>query len=251
MQKTILITGATSGFGKAAAKLFAANGWKLILCGRRKERLEELQQSLSQVPVYIASFDVSVHEEVEAFAKEIPAEFADIDLLLNNAGLALGLGSADTADLAQWQTMIDTNISGLLYMTRLFLPRMVERKTGHIINLGSIAGSWPYPGGNTYGATKAFVAQFSRNLRCDLHGTNIRVTNIEPGLAETEFSVVRFSGDSDKAAAAYEGTDPLTAEDIAETIFWAASRPAHVNICSVEVMPTCQSWSPLAVHREK
>lgn len=251
MQKTILITGASSGFGDAAAKLFAAHNWQLILCGRRQHRLEELKKSLPHVPIHIGVFDVSVREDVEKFAGSLPDEFSRIDVLLNNAGLALGLSTSDQADLAHWQTMVDTNISGLLYMTRLFLPRMVACKSGHVVNVGSIAGSWPYPGGNTYGATKAFVAQFSRNLRCDLHGTGVRVTNIEPGLAETEFSVVRFGGDKEKAASIYDGTAALTAEDIAETIFWTVSRPAHVNISSVEIMPTCQSWSPLAVHREK
>lgn len=250
MQKTILITGASSGFGKATAELFAAHNWKLILCGRRQNRLEELKKKLSRVPVHIAMFDVSVREDVERFAQSLPVEFSNIDVLLNNAGLALGLETSDKADIAQWQTMVETNISGLLYMTRRFLPGMVDRKSGHVVNIGSIAGSWPYPGGNTYGATKAFVAQFSRNLRCDVHGTGVRVTNIEPGLAETEFSVVRFGGDEEKAASIYNGTAALTAEDIAETIFWSVSRPAHVNICSVEIMPTCQSWSSLAVHRE-
>ncbi len=249
MQKTILITGATSGFGEAAARLFAENGWKLVLTGRRKKRLEILQQELSAVPVHIASFDVSDRAQVEQFAADLPADFSRIDVLVNNAGLALGLESAVEAELDQWQTMIDTNINGLLYMTRIFLPGMVERKTGHIVNLGSIAGSWPYPGGNTYGATKAFVAQFSRNLRSDLHGTGIRVTNIEPGIAETEFSLVRFAGDVDRANAVYDGSGALSAEDIAETIFWSVSRPESVNINSIEIMPTTQSWAALNVFK--
>jgi 3-hydroxy acid dehydrogenase/malonic semialdehyde reductase len=183
--------------------------------------------------------------------KEIPQEFQNIDILLNNAGLALGLGPAHETDLDEWEKMVDTNIKGLLYMTRQILPAMVARGAGHIINLGSIAGSWPYPGGNTYGATKAFVQQFSRNLRADLLGTGIRVTNIEPGLAESEFSIVRFGGDAEKAAKVYEGTQPLTPVDIAEIIYWTASRPAHVNINSVEVMPVCQTWGNFAISRKK
>lgn len=249
MQKTILITGATAGFGEATARLFAGNNWRLILTGRRVERLEALKEELAAVPVHIAAFDVSKRDEVEQFAAELPEEFSQIDVLVNNAGLALGLSSAAEADMDQWQTMVDTNISGLMYMTRNFLPQMVEKKSGHIVNIGSIAGSWPYPGGNTYGATKAFVAQFSRNLRSDVHGTGVRVTNIEPGLAETEFSLVRFSGDEKRAEGVYENAEALTAEDIAETIFWSVNRPARVNINSVEIMPTTQSWAQLNIHK--
>lgn len=251
MTKTILITGATSGFGKASAELFGSNGWKLVLTGRRQDRLQELQEQLGKTKVHIAAFDVRNRQQVEAMIKDIPEEFGNIDILLNNAGLALGLGPAHETDLDEWDNMVDTNIKGLLYMTRLILPAMVARKTGHIINLGSIAGSWPYPGGNTYGATKAFVQQFSRNLRADLAGTGIRVTNIEPGLAESEFSIVRFGGDAKKAAKVYEGTEPLTPADIAEIIYWTASRPAHVNINTVEVMPVCQSWGNFVIDRKK
>lgn len=250
MTKTILITGATSGFGKASAELFGSNRWKLILTGRRLDRLQELQKELGKTNVHIAAFDVRNRQQVEAMIKDIPETFGNIDILLNNAGLALGLGPAHETDLDEWESMVDTNIKGLLYMTRLILPAMVGRRTGHIINLGSIAGSWPYPGGNTYGATKAFVQQFSRNLRADLAGTGIRVTNIEPGLAESEFSVVRFGGDAEKAAKVYEGTQPLTPADIAEIIYWTASRPAHVNINAVEVMPVCQSWGNLVIDRK-
>lgn len=249
MTKTIVITGATSGFGRACAGIFAKNGWQLVLCGRRKDRLEELRQTLGEVGVHVACFDVSKRAEVEEMVAEIPKRFQAVDILFNNAGLALGLNPAQSADLLDWETMVDTNIKGLFYMTRLLLPGMVERGRGHIINMGSVAGSWPYPGGNAYGGTKAFVNQFSNNLRCDLHGTGVRVTNIEPGLAETEFSVVRFGGDKAKADAVYAGTDPLTATDIAEIVFWTASRPAHVNINSLEVMPVCQSWNPFAIHR--
>lgn len=251
MTKTILITGATSGFGRAAAELFRNNGWKLILTGRRKDRLSELQEKFGKDNVHIAAFDVRDRQQVETMVKNIPVDFQNIDILLNNAGLALGLGPAHETDLDEWENMVDTNIKGLLYMTRLILPSMVERGEGHVINLGSIAGSWPYPGGNTYGATKAFVQQFSRNLRTDLQGTGIRVTNIEPGLAESEFSIVRFGGDAAKASKVYEGTQPLTPVDIAEIIYWTASRPSHVNINSVEVMPVCQSWGNLSISRDK
>jgi 3-hydroxy acid dehydrogenase/malonic semialdehyde reductase len=249
MTKTIVITGATSGFGRACAEIFAAGGWRLVLCGRRRERLLELEEKLGKTTVHCASFDVRRLAEVEAMVAGLPDGFRSVDVLLNSAGLALGLNPAQTADLDDWERMVDTNIKGLFYMTRLLLPKMVERKQGHIINIGSVAGTWPYPGGNAYGATKAFVAQFSNNLRCDLHGSGVRVTNIEPGLAETEFSVVRFGGDKAKADAVYAGTQPLTAQDIAEIVFWAACRPAHVNINRIEVMPVCQSWSPLAIHR--
>lgn len=249
MTKTIVITGATSGFGRACAGLFADNGWQLIICGRRRDRLEELRQTLGPDRVHLACFDISVRAEVEKMVAAIPEKFREVDILFNNAGLALGLNPAQSAELSDWETMVDTNIKGLFTITRLLLPGMVARGRGHIINMGSVAGSWPYPGGNAYGGTKAFVGQFSNNLRCDLHGTGVRVTNIEPGLAETEFSVVRFGGDKAKADSVYAGTDPLTAEDIAEIVFWTASRPAHVNINSLEVMPVCQSWSPFAIHR--
>jgi len=251
MPKTILITGATSGFGRASAELFNKNGWNTILTGRRGDRLAELREKLGPAATHVAVFDVRNRQQVQDMVEGLPEEFRDIDILLNNAGLALGLGPAHEASLDEWETMVDTNIKGLLYMTRLLLPGMVARGRGHIINIGSIAASCPYPGGNAYGATKAFVRQFSRNLRTDLHGTGIRVTNIEPGLAESEFSVVRFGGDQDKAAKVYEGVEPLTPEDIAEIVYWSASRPAHVNINCVEVMPVCQSWGGLAISRTK
>jgi NADP-dependent 3-hydroxy acid dehydrogenase YdfG len=249
MGKTIVITGATSGFGRACAEIFAAAGWRLVLCGRRKERLAELEKKFGRQAVHCACFDICRLSEVEAMVAGLPKDFQEVDVLLNNAGLALGLNPAQTADLTDWEKMVDTNIKGLLYMTRLLLPKMVERKNGHIINIGSVAAGWPYPGGNAYGATKAFVGQFSNNLRCDLHGSGVRVTNIEPGLAETEFSVVRFGGDKAKADAVYAGTEPLTAADIAEIVYWCACRPAHVNINRIEVMPVCQSWNPFAIHR--
>ena len=248
--KTILITGATSGFGKACAELFATSGWRLILCGRRKERLTELAAGLA-APVYTAAFDVRDNEMVKRMYAEIPADFRQIDVLVNSAGLALGMLPAQDADLADWEAMVDTNIKGLMYMTRMILPDMVRRKTGHIVNLGSVAGNWPYPGGNAYGGTKAFVQQFSRNLRADLHGTGVRVTNIEPGLAETEFSVVRFHGDQKQADSVYAGMTPLSAADIAETIHWTVSRPSHVNINTLEIMPVAQSWGPFPIYREE
>lgn len=251
MKKTILITGATSGFGKACAELFAKKGWQLILCGRREARLEELKIQLgNKVPVHIATFDVRDKKAVQATVESIPEQFMGIDVLLNNAGLALGLSPSHQTDLEEWDTMVDTNIKGLMYMTRFVLPKMVERKVGHVVNMGSIAGNWPYPGGNTYGASKAFVKQFSHNLRADVHGSGVRVTNIEPGLAETEFSLVRFNGDQQKADSVYTGMEPLTGKDIAEAVWWSISQPSHVNINRIELMPTCQSFAPLALHRE-
>jgi 3-hydroxy acid dehydrogenase/malonic semialdehyde reductase len=250
MQKTICITGATSGFGRACAERFAAEGWRLIVTGRRTERLKELTEQWPDVPVHAVELDVRDLGAVEAMVRDLPEGFRDIDVLVNNAGLALGLQGAHEAVLRDWETMIDTNIKGLCYLTRCLLPNMVARNQGHIINIGSIAGTYPYPGGNVYGATKAFVKQFSRNLLTDLVRTRIRVTNIEPGLSESEFSIVRFHGDKNKADAVYQGTEPLTPADIAEIVHWVTSVPPHVNICTVEVMPVCQSCGPLAIHRE-
>ncbi len=250
MKKTAFITGATSGFGRACAEIFAEKGWDLVLSGRREDRLQELQKKFAEVAVHVVVCDVRKRKQVEAMVAGLPDSHADIDLLVNNAGLALGMKPAQEADLDDWETMVDTNIKGLMYVTRALLPGMVSRGRGHIINMGSIAGSWPYPGGNTYGSTKAFVEQFSNNLRADLHGTGIRVSNIEPGLAESEFSVVRFHGDRKKADAVYEGIDPLTPEDIAEMVYWLTDRPRHVNINRLEVMPVCQSWGPFAIHRK-
>lgn len=251
MRKTAFITGATSGFGRACAEKFAENGWNLVLSGRRGERLQELQEKFSGVAVYTAVCDIRRRTQVEAMIAELPDTHVDIDLLVNNAGLALGMKPAQEADLDDWETMVDTNIKGLMYVTRALLPAMVKRGQGHIVNMGSVAGSWPYPGGNAYGASKAFVEQFSNNLRADLHGTGIRVSNIEPGLAESEFSVVRFHGDRKKADSVYEGTEPLTPGDIAEIVWWLVDRPPHVNINRLEVMPVCQSWSPFAIDRKQ
>jgi 3-hydroxy acid dehydrogenase/malonic semialdehyde reductase len=250
MQKTICITGATSGFGRACAERFAAEGWRLILTGRRVDRLQALQEQLGAVPVHAVELDVRDFSAVEGMVRDLPQDFQAIDVLVNNAGLALGLEGAHQTDIRDWDTMIDTNIKGLCYLTRCILPGMVDRNQGHIINMGSIAGNYPYPGGNVYGATKAFVKQFSRNLLTDLNHTRVRVTNIEPGLSESEFSVVRFHGDKDKADAVYKGTEPLRPVDIAEIVHWVTSVPPHVNINTVEVMPVCQSCGPLAIHRD-
>jgi NADP-dependent 3-hydroxy acid dehydrogenase YdfG len=247
--KTIIVTGASSGFGRATAIQFAKNGWQVIALARRYERLTALQEEIGAEQCKIFQLDVRQQSDINSFVDYIKTESIEIDLLVNNAGLALGLESADKALDSDWQTMLDTNIKGLIFMTKAILPQMVAAKSGHIINIGSIAGSYAYPGGNTYGATKAFVAQFSLNLRADLAGTNIRVTNIEPGLAETEFSLVRFHGDQEKADQVYDKVQPLTPEDIAESVYWSASLPAHVNINRIELMPTCQSFAPLTISK--
>src|SRR5947209_10148859 len=244
----VFITGATAGFGEATAKRFIKDGAKVIGTGRRRERLEELKRALgdSFLPL---TFDVGKRKEVEAAIGGLPAEFAAVDVLVNNAGGAIGLDPAQKADLDDWDAMIDSNIKGLVYCTRLLLPGMVERNRGHVINLGSVAAEFPYPGGNVYGATKAFVHQFSYGLRSDLLGTAIRVSDIQPGLCKTEFSEVRFKGDKKRAEAVYDDTEPLTAEDIADAIHWVATRPAHVNINAIQLMPVCQAFAPLAVKR--
>ena len=248
---TVVITGASSGFGQAAAKRFASEGYRLVLMARRLERLTDLASTLEEdAPCHVVELDVRDSNAVsEAFAT-LPEPFHQPDILINNAGLALGLSGADAVDLDDWETMVDTNIKGLMYCTRACLPMMVEQGQGHVINMGSVAANWPYPGGNVYGGTKAFVQQFTRNLRTDLLGKGVRATVIEPGMCETEFSVVRFSGDESKAAAVYEGMKPLSADDIADVIVWVALRPAHVNINQIELMPVAQTWSPFAVHRE-
>jgi len=246
--RIVFITGATSGFGAAAARRFAQDGCRLILAGRRTDRLEALAKELS-VPVHCLNLDVRNREAVEQAFASLPADFADIDVLVNNAGLALGLNPAEAASLDDWDTMVDTNIKGVMYCSRFALPGMVARKRGHIINIGSVAGVYPYPGGNVYGGTKAFVDQFSLNLRADLLGKGVRVTVIEPGMCETEFSLVRFKGDEGKADSVYAGMTPLSADDIANTIHWVATLPPHVNINRLEVMPTEQANSAFAVYR--
>ena len=248
--RTVFITGASSGFGLAAARRFGARGDRVVAAGRRTERLRSLAGELGRDILLPLSLDVRDRASVERVATELPPDFAEVDILVNNAGLALGLEPAHEAELDEWDQMIDTNCAGLVYMTRALLPQMVARGTGHIVNLGSIAGTYPYPGGNVYGATKAFVHQFSLNLRSDLHGTGVRVTSVEPGLSGgTEFSQVRFGGDTERAAAVYAGAQPLTAEDVAAAIEWATSQPPHVNINVIEMMPTAQSFAPFQVDR--
>ena len=245
----VFVTGATAGFGAAIARRFVTEGHRVVASGRRADRLDELVAELGP-SVFPLTLDVTDRAATEAVVGRLPQEFAAVDVLVNNAGLALGLEPAQNADLDDWETMIDTNVKGLTRMTRSLLPGMVERGRGHIVNLGSVAGQFPYPGGNVYGATKAFVDHFSLNLRADLLGTPVRVTNVEPGLCGgTEFSSVRFKGDDAKAAKIYDGTQPLTADDIADAIFWIASRPAHVNINSIQMMPVCQAFGPLAIKR--
>jgi 3-hydroxy acid dehydrogenase/malonic semialdehyde reductase len=251
MRKVVLVTGASSGFGESCAQRFARAGYPLILIARRLDRLKKLQKQLGgPQKVHIIQLDVRKKKAVQTALAKIPAAFSKISILINNAGLALGLEASQQANLQDWETMIDTNIKGLVYFTRMILPGMVERQEGYIINIGSVAGNWPYWGGNVYGATKAFVRHFSLNLRSDLLGTNIRVTNIEPGLAETEFSLVRFKGDGQRAKKAYKGTQPLTAADIAEIVYWVSNLPPHININTLEVMPTAQAWGALEVYRQ-
>ena len=250
MTRTVLITGASGGFGKAIAARFASLGDRLILAGRTRERLERLAADLPPVPLHLSVFDIRDRSAVEAAVAALPAEFAAVDVLVNNAGLALGAGPAQEASLDDWERMIDTNDKGLVVMTRTLLPGMIERGRGHIINIGSVAGNWPYPGGHVYCASKAFVKQFSLALRADLLGTGVRVTNIEPGMvAGTDFSVVRFGGDVEKAAKVYADTTPLVPADVAETVLWCANLPEHVNINSVELMTVTQAFSPFAIHR--
>jgi len=247
--RTAFVTGASNGFGAAIVRRFAAEGVRVVALARRQDRLAGLAAELgdSVLPVRL---DVRDRAAVQDVVAGLPAEFAEIDVLVNNAGLAKGLKPAQEADLDDWEEMIDTNCKGLVYCTRTILPGMVERRRGHVVNLGSVAGTYPYPGGNVYGATKAFVHQFSLNLRSDLHGTGVRVTSVEPGLSgETEFSTVRFGGDQDKADAVYAGTQPLVPADIAEAVYWVVSQPAHVNINTIEMMPVTQSFAPFQVYR--
>ena len=246
---TAFVTGASNGFGAAIVRRFAAEGVRVVALARRQDRLAGLAAELgdSVLPVRL---DVRDRAAVQDVVAGLPAEFAEIDVLVNNAGLAKGLNPAQEADLDDWEEMIDTNCKGLVYCTRTILPGMVERRRGHVVNLGSVAGIYPYPGGNVYGATKAFVRQFSLNLRSDLHGTGVRVTSVEPGLSgETEFSTVRFGGDQGKANAVYAGMQPLVPADVAEAVYWVVSQPAHVNINTIEMMPVTQSFAPFQVHR--
>ncbi len=248
--RTVFVTGASAGFGEAIARRFAADGARVIISARRSDRIAELAEELGS-DVLPLTLDVRDRAAVAGAVSELPPEFGAIDVLVNNAGLALGLEPAYEASLDDWDAMIDTNCKGLAYCARAVLPGMVQRGHGHVINLGSIAGTYPYPGGNVYGATKAFVHQFSLDLRSDLQGTGVRVTSVEPGLSGgTEFSVVRFGGDRGKAGQVYEGVHPLEAGDVAEAVHWAASLPSHVNINVIEMMPVAQSFGPLAVARD-
>ncbi|WDL70461.1 SDR family oxidoreductase [Helicobacter winghamensis] len=244
----VLVTGASSGFGRAIAKKFGENGDKVIALARRKERLQSLQKEIPYCE--ILPCDICDKKAVKQALEALPQDFKSIDILVNNAGLALGIEPAQMCDFKDWERMISVNVTALSYLTHLVLPQMVERKSGHIITLGSIAGKYPYPGGNVYGATKAFVKQFALGLRADLAGTNVRVSDIQPGLAESEFSLVRFKGDKKRANALYEGSNALQPQDIAEAVYWVATLPKHININALEMMPTSQSFSTLAVHKE-
>ncbi len=246
--KIVFITGATSGFGLECARLFTSHGARVIAAGRRQDRLEKLTEELGP-SVHAITLDVRDQQAVARVVEDLPDELKNIDVLINNAGLALGLSSFEDLPLKDMEQMIDTNIKGVLYVTQAVLPRMIERDCGHIINIGSVAGSYPYPGGNVYGATKAFVEHFSLNLRADLLGKNIRVTSIEPGMSLTEFTLVRYGGDASRADKVHSGIQSLTGVDIANTILWATSQPPHVNINRVELMPVMQAFSPFALHR--
>jgi len=248
--KTVFITGATAGFGEAAAKQCIAAGARVIISGRRTERLNALAKELAD-KVHAVTLDVRDNNAVVKAVASLPKEFSKVDILVNNAGLALGFSPFNQQPIENLEQMVDTNIKGLMYCTHALLPGMIERNSGHIVNIGSVAGSHPYPSGNAYGGTKAFVAQFSLNLRADLLGKAIRVTNIEPGMAETEFSLVRFKGDDNKAGAVYQGIEALSADDVADAVLWCITRPAHVNVNRMEVMPTQQAFAGFAVHREK
>jgi 3-hydroxy acid dehydrogenase/malonic semialdehyde reductase len=248
--RTALVTGATAGFGNAIAHRLVRDGWRVIATGRRQDRLDALAEELGDT-VLPFGLDVTDAEAIAALPGALPEGWREVDALVNNAGLALGLDPAQTAKLEDWDNMVATNVTGLIHVTRALLPGMVERNRGHVVSLGSIAGTYPYPGGHVYGASKAFVAQFMLNLKADLVGRQVRLTNIEPGLCGgTEFSAVRFGGDQAKADAVYAGTTPLTAEDIAEAVGWVLSLPPHVNINRIEMMPTCQASAPLAIKRE-
>jgi serine 3-dehydrogenase len=247
-QRTAFITGATSGFGLAATKRFVADGWRVVATGRRAERLDALVAELGVDRVHPAVFDIRDDAAMRAALAALPAAFADIDLLVNNAGLAQGTKPAQQAELSDWHTMIDTNIRALVNLTHALLPTLIARR-GAIVNVSSTAATYPYSGGNVYGGTKAFVSQFSLGLRADLHGTGVRVTALEPGMAETEFTLVRTHGDQAASDALYQGAAPMTADDIASTIHWIATLPPHLNINRLEMMPTSQSFAGFQVAR--
>ncbi len=248
MNKTALITGATSGFGAASVRRFAKAGWRVIATGRRADRLQSLVKELGADKVHAAAFDMRKADAIDAALAALPPAFRDIDLLINNAGLALGTAPAQGANLDQWNQMIETNITGLATMTHKLVGTLIARK-GAIINISSVAASYPYPGGNVYGGTKAFVTQFTLGLRSDLHGTGVRVTSVEPGMAETEFTLVRTSGNQEASDKLYQGANPMTAENIAETLYWIATLPPHMNVNRIELMPVNQSFAPFQVYR--
>ena len=246
----VLVTGASSGFGEAIARRFVREGHQVIAAARRTDRLAALAKELGPA-LTPTTLDVTSKVSIDAMLAALPSELRQIDVLVNNAGLALGLEPAQEAHLQDWETMIATNCQGLVWMTRALLPQMVARGSGLIINLGSVAGAYPYPGGNVYGASKAFVEQFTLNLRADLVGTGVRATNLAPGMSGgTEFSNVRFKGDDEAAAKVYVGTQPITADDVAEAALWVATLPPHININQIEMMPTCQGFSAFTVKRQ-
>jgi NADP-dependent 3-hydroxy acid dehydrogenase YdfG len=245
---TILISGASSGIGEAAARLLAAQGHKLILVARRADRLASLKRELPTA-IFTAAVDITNRPAVSRMFRDLPTAFAGIDVLINNAGMAVGVAPAQEALLSDWERVIDTNIKGLLYLTHGVVPQMVAKRNGQIVNIGSVAAVLPYKGGNVYGATKAFVQQFSRNLRTDLHGTGVRVSNIQPGMTQTEFSEVRL-GSERQAEAVYQGMHPLTSDDVARAIVWVIGQPPHVNIDSIDIMPLDQTWGGPAVNRQ-
>ena len=246
--KTAFVTGATSGFGRAIAEHLLSDGWRVVVTGRRDERLQPLRDEFGDA-VHLAAFDMRDADAIHAAVDTLPDGFKRIDLLVNNAGLALGTAPAQRADLSQWRQMIDTNITGLVTLTHALLQRLIDAR-GIIINISSIAATYPYSGGNVYAATKAFVTQFSLGLRSDLHGTGVRVTSIEPGMAETEFTLVRTSGDQAASDTLYQGVNPITPDDIAEQVMWLAKLPAHLNINRIETMPVSQSFAGFQIHRD-
>lgn len=245
---TVLVTGASAGFGAAIADRFAENGWRVIACARRADRLARLVGRFGAERVHATAFDIRDETALRAALDALPEGFRDVDALVNNAGLALGTAKAQDCDLDQWRQMIDTNVTALATLTRLLLPKLIERR-GAIINISSISSTYPYAGGNMYGGTKAFVTQFSLGLRCDLHGTGVRVTSVEPGMAETEFTLVRTGGDQAASEKLYAGAHPITAQDIADTVWWIANLPARLNVNRIEVMPVSQTPAGLQVAR--
>jgi len=249
MTQTVLITGATSGFGAASVRRFAKAGWRVVATGRRADRLKALVEELGARTVHASVFDVGDEKAMDAALAALPEGFRDIDVLINNAGLALGTAPVPQSALSDWRTMIQTNVIGLVTLTHKLAPTLIARK-GAIINVSSVAASYPYSGGNVYGGTKAFVTQFTLGLRSDLHGKGVRVTSLEPGMTETEFTVVRTGGDQAASDKLYKGANPMTAEDIADVLFWVATLPPHMNINRIELMPVNQSFAGFQVYRE-